>query len=102
MLLKLAHGVNKQTFASWIQKRRRNRGDYENEEIRKKLRMRKQPSSQKSQAPAMLNFIELNTSATTDSAHQALEIMLVNGISVKLQSVNQIPLLKILIKELGC
>ena len=29
------HGVHVQTFASWIQKRRRSRGGYENEEVRR-------------------------------------------------------------------
>ena len=36
------HGIHQQTFASWIQKRRRARGDYDNEEIRAKLRMGQQ------------------------------------------------------------
>ena len=35
------HGIHVQTFASWIQKRRRARGDYESEEMRSKLRMRR-------------------------------------------------------------
>ncbi len=42
------HGINVQTFASWIQKRRRARGDYEDEEKRRKLRMGKRRPKSKS------------------------------------------------------
>jgi hypothetical protein len=34
----LQHGIKIQTFASWIQKRRRVRGDYQNEALCRKLR----------------------------------------------------------------
>jgi hypothetical protein len=36
----LQHGIKIQTFASWIQKRRRDCGDYQNESVCRKLRMR--------------------------------------------------------------
>jgi hypothetical protein len=39
----LHHGIKIQTFASWIQKRRRARGDYQNEAVCRKLRMHKDP-----------------------------------------------------------
>jgi hypothetical protein len=33
------HGIKVQTFASWIQKRRRKRGDYDDDAVRHRLRM---------------------------------------------------------------
>ena len=117
----LEHGVKQQTFASWIQKRRRARGDYDNEEIRKKLRMgtmgtrmakkasqriKQDPSSQGQALPVLptLYFIELDTSPSPDQnqCEDGLEVRFLNGVSVKLQSESQVPLLKTLIQSLEC
>jgi hypothetical protein len=60
----LQHGIKVQTFASWMQKRRRARGDYQNESICRKLRMRKDESPthfrKKSGPQVALNFIVRN------------------------------------------
>ena len=107
----LEHGVKQQTFASWVQKRRRSRGDYDNENIRRKLRMGKKPP-QKTKQPAtvseapVLNFIELNTASDPSSSPTesptALKINLTKIVSVNLHSECQIPLLKTLVKALEC
>jgi len=39
------HGIKVQTFASWLQKRRRNRGDYDDEGTRQRLRMPAKPKA---------------------------------------------------------
>lgn len=100
-----SHGVKQQTFATWIQKRRRDRGDYENPEIRRKLRMRKK--SQKSQTDCTselppLNFIELDVSPKNLAPSQTVEIVLPNGIVIKIQEGSQMGMLKTLVKELQC
>jgi len=101
------HGVKQQTFASWIQKRRRARGDYENEEIRRKLRMGQGPNNPKPSKPKSsdlptLNFIELDTNSRTSSELEALEVTLPNGISIKVVSEAQVALLKSLVAALQC
>jgi hypothetical protein len=57
------HGIKVQTFASWIQKRRRARGDYQNEEVCRKLRMRKEPPvtrpKKATRPPTSMNLIEV-------------------------------------------
>jgi hypothetical protein len=58
------HGIKVQTFASWIQKRRRSRGDYDDEQICTTLRMRsktiKQHAPSSAPSPAgLLNLIEV-------------------------------------------
>ena len=58
------HGIKIQTFASWIQKRRRARGDYQNEAMCRKLRMRKEPpATRPKKVPrpqAAMNLIEVD------------------------------------------
>ena len=66
----LHHGIKIQTFASWMQKRRRRRGDYQNESLCRKLRMRKDPPQvglkkvARPQAP--MNLIELHDKVTDE------------------------------------
>ena len=113
------HSVHPQTFASWIQKRRRNRGDYQKEEVRKRLRMRKNtaPSLNKSDQPAqkssdkkeVFHLLEIHTehSPEPQAALEKLEstpveLVLPNGVMIKLSSETQLPLIKTLIKELPC
>ena len=100
------HGINYQTFASWIQKRRRARGDYENEDTRRQLRMGKKKISApiKSSTPPMaLNFIEAEFTTPPDTSLSAvLEVLLPGGVVVKLTSESQLPLLTSLLRELSC
>lgn len=115
----LHHGIKVQTFASWIQKRRRMRGDYEDEATRRKLGM--PAKSKKSKAgtepvspvspvsPAKptslksLNLIELQVRPDSEEASALpLEIVLPGGAVVKLSSQCQIGLLKTLFRELPC
>jgi hypothetical protein len=60
----LQHGIKFQTFASWIQKRRHARSDYQNETECRKLRMRKNTTSTLPQkttsSRAALNLIEVD------------------------------------------
>ena len=108
-----AHGVPVQTFANWIQQRRRARGDYENESVRRKLRMRKRPapeleeakeSSSHAEAKALIQPMSLIEVATLpmEQEQSALEITLSGGVAVKVTTEAQIPLLKSLITELAC
>ena len=92
-----SHGVKKMTFASWVQKRRRARGDYEKEETRRKLRMPK--ASKTSQLQEGMSLLEVEVSAPSSSS---LEVMLPNGAKVLLSEERQIPLLKTLLRELSC
>ena len=97
------HGVPVMTFASWIQKRRKARGDYNNEEKRRELRMRKKSdSNQKPSAPQheVMNLIEVTPQASMGSSE--LEIILPSGAKVQIKDESQIPLLKALIRELSC
>lgn len=99
------HGIHVQTFASWIQKRRRARGDYENEETRRKLRMgEKKRSSAKNPLPkAPLNLIEVEVSSIPDEeATQDLEVILPGGAVVRISSESQFGLLKSLLREFSC
>lgn len=112
------HGIHHQTFASWIQKRRRARGDYDNEEIRTKLRMGNQSAKAKSASPGRpkkkkpeesttaLSLIEIampqeSEPAPHHSNRDALEVELPGGVKVHFASKSQLGLLKALIKEVG-
>ena len=102
------HGIHVQTFASWIQKRRRARGDYENEEMRRKLRMGKKTGKaprksrpKNSPSNTALNLIEVVADAPAPCV-QALEVILPSGVVLKVSSVDQVTLLKTLISELSC
>ena len=98
------HGIHVQTFASWIQKRRRARGDYENEEMRRKLRMGKKRSTtaNDSSATTPLNLIEVAIPSSTEVITPSLEVLLPGGVVVKVNSESQFGLLKSLLQELSC
>lgn len=107
------HGIKEQTFASWIQKRRRARGDYQNEEILRKLRMPKQAASLNGPAKAKpspvstaLSLIEValpsaDNSARTTPCAGALEVALPCGAVVRINNRSQLGLLKALLEEVG-
>jgi len=106
------HGVRPTTFASWIQKRRRARGDYEDEEIRRKLRMRKprvdsvgltvpEHSEEEGMKLIEVDLSELEPALPVAESH-ALKVTLSNGAEVELCSEAQLPLLKALMKEVSC
>ena len=97
------HGVNRQTFASWIQKRRRTRGDYENEEVRRKLRMGKR-KDQKIPSQNMFGLVEVEVKPPRESAplSKGLKVILSGSVEVEVSSAEQLPLLKTLIRELSC
>jgi len=99
------HGIHAQTFASWIQKRRRARGDYENEETRRKLRMRKnRPLSTKSSvSEKSLSLIEVEVSPSKEEILvQVLEVTLPGGAMAKVNSESQLNLLGSLLRKLSC
>lgn len=104
----IQHGIKVQTFASWIQKRRRARGDYDSEKTRRKLRMRKKTANtprkareEKSPVSSSLSLIEvaLDDSAPTETP---LEVVLPDGVTLRVQNAGQIALLKSIIRELSC
>lgn len=101
------HGVKVQTFASWIQKRRRERGDYEDDNKCKELRIsgKSKPSSgqPESSPKPCLNLIEVCVNPDTrDQATPPLEVVLPGGAVVRVSSESQISLLKTLLRELPC
>lgn len=105
------HGIRVQTFASWIQKRRHARGDYENEQTRRKLRMgkkpRKSPCKQLAQsaddnAPASTSLSLVEVSLEASPANQPLEMVLPCGVSLRIRSVDQLALVKTIVRELSC
>lgn len=114
------HGIHAQTFASWIQKRRRERGDYEDETICRTLRMPKLAASLNGPALATpptkapkstaLSLIEVALPVTSGNLpgearpranEEALEVMLPGGVRVRITSKSQLGLLKALLKEVG-
>ncbi|MFC4992519.1 IS66 family insertion sequence element accessory protein TnpA [Rubritalea tangerina] len=99
-----AHGVPTMTFASWIQKRRRARGDYDKEDTRRKLRMRRSKTPQASKkSPQAINLIEVDVSnSTSKQPSSSLEVLLPNGVKIFIASESQIPLVKTLMHELSC
>ncbi len=101
------HGIKVQTFASWIQKRRKSRGDYKNEAACRKLRMpgkRKYRTSQIKRPPdGILNLIEVQVRPDFgDDPMPPLEVLLPCGAVVRINSECQIGLLKILLRDLPC
>jgi hypothetical protein len=101
----LHHGIKIQTFASWMQKRRR-RGDYQNEALCRKLRMRKDPllvgSKKVARPQAFMNLIEVNLQNETPKMHEALEVILPGGAVVRIRHESQLGLLQILMRQLTC
>jgi hypothetical protein len=103
----LHHGIKIQTFASWIQKRRRARGDYQNEAVCRKLRMHKDPPcatrSQKEPRPQTpMNLVEVDLLKDTSSVCEPLEVMLPGGAVVRISHESQLGLLQILMRQLTC
>jgi hypothetical protein len=102
----LHHGIKIQTFASWIQKRRRKRGDYQNEALCRKLRMRKNPpavGSKKAARPQPpMNLIEVNLQNETPKMSEALELTLPGGAVVRVTHESQLGLLQTLMRQLTC
>ncbi|MFN7342049.1 MAG: IS66 family insertion sequence element accessory protein TnpA [bacterium] len=102
----LHHGIKIQTFASWMQKRRRRRGDYQNEALCRKLRMRKDPllvgSKKVARPQASMNLIEVNLQNETPKMHEALEVILPGGAVVRIRHESQLGLLQILMRQLTC
>ena len=110
------HGIHVQTFASWIQKRRRARGDYQNKETRQRLRAGKHPQNEltktlknkSSGQSTPLQLIEVNLSAPARESQpssaetEPLEVVLPNGATVKITHESQLPLLKSLLADLLC
>jgi hypothetical protein len=106
------HGIKTQTFASWMQKRRRSRGDYEDEQIRAKLRLRSRKNKGHKASPqplptGLLNLIEVQVRNDEDGSDEhitapPIEITLSGGAVVKLATAQQIPLLKSLLGALPC
>lgn len=98
------HGIHVQTFASWIQKRRRARGDYKNEQTRRKLRMRKGAPRHKKSPPSgsgqSLSLIEVQVE--DPQKHSALELILPSGVAIKVTSSTQLDLLKTVLTALSC
>jgi hypothetical protein len=104
----LRHGIKVQTFASWMQKRRRQRGDYDDEDKRRELRMtdktRVAHSRAKPSPKHCLNLIEVCVNPTTDEGTviPPLEVILPGGAVVRITSERQIRFLKTLLRELPC
>jgi len=97
------HGVPVMTFASWIQKRRRARGDYEYAEKRKELPMSAGRKSDKQEPGSPMNLIEIAvTPSLAEDEESGLEVVLGNGVKVRVTSESQVSLLKVLIRELSC
>ena len=97
------HGIHVQTFAGWIQKRRRSRGDYEREEIRRELRMSKNApllKHREGERKPTLDLIEVEVESTSGEA--PLEVVVSNGLTIRITSRSQLGLLKTLISELQC
>ena len=97
------HGLKVQTFASWMQKRRRKRGDYDDEGTRQRLRMPAQSIARSQSAKQCLSLIEVCVKEDARSGHTPpLEVVLPGGAVVRISSESQIGLLKTLIRELPC
>ena len=98
------HGIKVQTFASWIQKRRKKRGDYGDEAVRRKLRLPGCRTGLSDPSPERcLNLIEVEVRPDTGSGLTApLEGVLPGGAVVRITSESQIGLLKTLLRELPC
>ena len=81
-------GVKYQTFASWVQKRRRERGEY--------------PQSKETQAKAPISLLEAIVEEPSPKALAGgLEVQSVGGIKIRLSSVGEIPLAVSLLRQLA-
>ena len=92
-------GVCYQTFASWMQKRRRARGDYASSAVLA-------PSAQTGAGPSLLRWVEVEMAAGAGGggpaqpqrerepdARAGLVVMLAGGVRAELSHVAQVPLL---------
>ena len=110
------HGVHVQTFATWIQKRRKARGDYDDPAIRRQLRMGKKrvkreeatqqkakpnPSTCEGKTP-QYNFIELAIDPQHGMEFEPVELVLPNGVILRMSSELQMGLVKKVIEQLSC
>jgi transposase-like protein len=87
------HGINYQTFANWIQKRRRSRGDYDK-------------AAQPAGVPMELALAEVVVQASATEGNQSanealLRIELPGGANLILNEGSQVPLAAALIRHLG-
>jgi len=102
----LHHGIKIQTFASWIQKRRHARGDYKNEALRRKLRVRIEPPQTLTKNVAdhqpIMNLLEVSLKNEPPQQYESLEVTLPGGAVVRISHESQIGLLKMLIHQLSC
>ncbi|MBT8450078.1 MAG: hypothetical protein KJO69_10330 [Gammaproteobacteria bacterium] len=110
------HGIHVQTFASWIQKRRKSRGDYDDPTIRRQLRMgkkrakRKEVAQQKAKPnpstsdsdPSQYNFIEVALDSQNEVCLEPIELVLPKGVILRLKSEQQVGLAKKIIEQLSC
>ena len=110
------HGIHVQTFASWIQKRRKGRGDYDDPTIRRQLRMGKKRAKRKEMAqhkakanpstsdsdPSQYNFIEFALDSQNEVCLEPVELVLPNGVVLRLKSEKQVGLVKKVIEQLSC
>jgi hypothetical protein len=83
------HGINYQTFATWLQKHRRATGAY--------------PPDVPSPSPPLLTLAEVElpeNGGLSGVVAEAIEIRLPGGTSLLLESVNQLPLVTALLREL--
>jgi hypothetical protein len=82
------------------------RGDYQNEAVCRKLRMRKDPPPvglKKATRPqTSMNLIEVNLQNETPKMHEALEVILPGGAVVRISHESQLGLLQILMRQLSC
>jgi hypothetical protein len=99
----LQHGIKIQTFASWIQKRRLARGDYQKESVRQKLRMRKSCPATDPPHPTPTSFKLIEVDLRTEpTATTALEVLLPGGAIVRISHESQIGLLQLLLRQQPC
>lgn len=104
----LAHGIKIQTFASWIQKRWRARGDYQNEALCRELRMRKDPPSvcppkvSHARPQPSMNLVEVNLQNDISTKVDPLEVILPGGVVVRITHESQLGLLETLMSKLSC
>ena len=97
-------GVCYQTFAGWMQKRRRTRGDYASSAVLA-------PSAQAGGSRPLIRWVEAEAEESVAShsavvqgkedAGKALVVMLERGVRVELRQASQVPLLVELARQLN-
>ena len=95
------HGIKVQAYASWMLKRRRKSGEYDDEGTRQALRMPAKSKASGQAAKPCLRLIEVCVKEDARSGHAPpLEALLPGGAVVRVISESQIGLLKSLLREL--